>query len=538
MLSFPHHFMTNQLSPEAALTENSPQATSAPDPGNRIFVDIWLLGALVTLAAVLRSLFLTRKSFWFDEGVSVQIARLDWYNLVRIIWRREGNMSLYYLLLRGWLHLGHSEAFILSLSVVASVAAIPAIYWLGRRLFDRRVGLIAATLLSLNAYHVRYAQEARSYSLFVFLTILSSIYFLRSLEQPSRRNRLGHILSSALAVYAHFFAVLLIIAQWISLRFLEPHQIPPDLRKRSRHWKTIALVVLPALLFAGTTGVGPLNWIKRPGLKMLYDYYQHMAGNGGPLLLLAYAAACGTALAPVGRRLFRRDTPLAIWRYQFLLLWLLFPVVFTLVVSIVRPMFVARYFFFCLPAFILLASAGLARIRRSWLLVPALIFFVALSLKGTLSYYDHDFDLYRDDWRAASYYVLNRARPGDVVIFHIAMGRMPYEFYRSVYPGGGPAPTVINPARGDHMDYRDFMGKPSANFIRAVPAQYDRVWVVLKNNQTKTGDVDFTTTVLSQVFGVSYATRQDASFPGGIEIRFYSERRVQKEADISGSQSR
>ncbi|PYX95438.1 MAG: hypothetical protein DMG71_09325, partial [Acidobacteria bacterium] len=161
-----------------------------------------------------------------------------------------------------------------SLSVIASVAAIPSIYWLGRRLFDRRVGLIAATLLSLNAYHVRYAQEARSYSLFVFLTILSSIYFLRSLEQPSRRNRLGHILSSALAVYAHFFAVLLIIAQWISLRFLEPHQIPPDLRKRSRHWKTIALVVLPALLFAGTTGVGPLNWIKRPGLKMLYDYYQ------------------------------------------------------------------------------------------------------------------------------------------------------------------------------------------------------------------------------------------------------------------------
>ncbi|PYX95433.1 MAG: hypothetical protein DMG71_09320 [Acidobacteria bacterium] len=104
MLSFPHHFMTNQLSPEAALTENSPQATSVPDPGNRIFVDIWLLGAVVTLAAVLRSLFLTRKSFWFDEGVSVQIARLDWYNHVRILWRREGNMSLYYLLLRGWLH--------------------------------------------------------------------------------------------------------------------------------------------------------------------------------------------------------------------------------------------------------------------------------------------------------------------------------------------------------------------------------------------------------------------------------------------------
>jgi mannosyltransferase len=513
------------LSPDAALTENSPQANSHPEPGNRNFVDLWLLGALVTLAAVLRSLFLTRKSFWFDEGVSVQIARLDWYNFVRLLWRREGNMSLYYLLLRGWLHLGHSEAFIRSISVIASVAAIPAIYWLGRRLFDSRTGLLAATLLTLNAYHVRYAQEARSYSLFVFLAILSCIYFLRSLEDPSRPNRLGHILTSALAVYAHFFAFLLIIAQWISLRFLEPRLIPSELSKWSRHWKTIGLVGLPALLFAGTTGVGPLNWIKRPGIKMLYEYYEHMAGNAGALLLLAYAAACSAILTPLGRRLFRRDASWATWRCQFLLLWLLFPMVFTLVVSIARPMFVARYFIFCLPAFILLASAGLVRIPRVWLLAPALIVFAALSLKGTLSYYDHDFDLDRDDWRSASYYVLNQARPGDVVIFHIAMGRMPYEFYKSVYTGRGPEPTVIYPARGDRIDYRDFMGKPSQEFLQSVPAQYDRVWVVLKNNQTKTGDVDSTTLVLSRLLGTNYATRLDTSFPG-IEVRFYGERRA------------
>src|SRR5690348_10859447 len=80
------------------------------------------------------------KTFWFDEGVSAVIARLDCYNFVRILWRREGNMSLYYLLLRGWILLGHSESFLRSLSLIFAVGTVPAIYALGKRLFSTRIG--------------------------------------------------------------------------------------------------------------------------------------------------------------------------------------------------------------------------------------------------------------------------------------------------------------------------------------------------------------------------------------------------------------
>src|ERR1700730_940528 len=79
--------------------------------------ELSILALITAAAAVLRFHGLTTISFWSDEGVSIGIARLDWYNLVRILWRREANMSLYYLLLRAWLHLGNSEAFIRSLSV-------------------------------------------------------------------------------------------------------------------------------------------------------------------------------------------------------------------------------------------------------------------------------------------------------------------------------------------------------------------------------------------------------------------------------------
>ena len=61
-------------------------------------------------ATLLRSLFLARKPFWFDECFSVEVARLRWHDFLLLMWRREANMSLYYLLLRGWLGKGRRRS--------------------------------------------------------------------------------------------------------------------------------------------------------------------------------------------------------------------------------------------------------------------------------------------------------------------------------------------------------------------------------------------------------------------------------------------
>ena len=49
-------------------------------------------------------------------------------------------MALYYVLLRGWIHLGDSEFMVRALSVLMGVLTIPAIYYLGKQLFDRPTG--------------------------------------------------------------------------------------------------------------------------------------------------------------------------------------------------------------------------------------------------------------------------------------------------------------------------------------------------------------------------------------------------------------
>lgn len=508
---------------------------------------VWGWLTLVVFCAAgttLRFLFLTRKPYWFDECFSVTVARLDWPNFLHLLWWREANMSLYYLLLRAWLHFGGTEFFIRSLSVLLAVAGLPAIYWLAGLLFDRRIAIISVALLSVNAYHIRYAQEARSYSLFFLLALLSSGYFCAYLRKPSRGNLLGYALTSALAVYAHFYALLLIATQvlalWLAGRdSASPGQdraFSPSSRAMRRAWIWIGIAVSPLVIFIAKTGAGPIRWIQRPGLRDVVVCYERLAGNGGWPLLALYGAACATAVAPFGRKLFSRAGAAGgeIWRVRFLLLWALVPVVLTALLSLARPLFLPRYFIFCLPPIVVLAGAGIALLKKPWQLGMALAVMLLFSVKGTLAYYDHDFDLDRDGIGAASNYVLDHAQPGDAVLFHIANARAGFEFYRSLREGendrGNPRPAsgpeTIYPRQGDRLDYRDFTGKPTAEFLHSIPPRYDRVWVVLMNNvlSDKSGasHADPTTLMLSEVMEESFPAMQQWEFPD-VEVRMYSQ---------------
>ena len=493
-------------------------AGSFAHSGTALIRNKWLgyagVAAIVVLGAVLRFHALGRKSVWVDEGVSIELARLDWYNFLRILWRHEGNMALYHLFLRFWLHLGSSETWIRALSVLFGLGTLPAVYALGRRLFTVRAGLVASVLLAVNAYQIRYSQEARSYSLYSLLCVLSSLYFVKTLEDPSRRNRIGHVVSSALAVYAHFFAGLLMVSQWISLRLPGYDEVKKATQKS---WQLFAIAISPEVLFVLTTGTGVLRWIPRPGFKDLKYLALFLTGNGGVPLAGLYLLAI--VLGLLSTRRYQEDRTWN-WSYSFLLLWLLFPIVFVFLVSQIKPFFLPRYFVFTLPALTLLAAAGLERLRYSWLITIVLAVFVLLSAKGVAGYYQRDIDIAREDWRSATRFIMERAQPGDAVIFHQPIGRMPYEYYKSIDPHTTDL-QVLYPEHGDKLTFRDFYAGPASRaFLSSVPGVRARVWVVFTYNEINSAP-DATTTFVTDVFGQRYKSVHREQF-AGIEVRLYS----------------
>lgn len=470
-----------------------------------------LLALTILAAAWLRFHGLTAKSFWFDEGFSVGIARLGWTDFLQLLWHREANMAVYYLLLRFWIKLGVSEFLVRSLSVVAAVGTIPVIYALGARLFRQRVGLIAAVLLAVNAFSVRYSQEARGYTLLVLLVTLSSWFLVRSIEERTSRDWWLYTLSAVLVVYSHFYGILIVGAQIASLIFL-----PRSLLDRARFFRFLRFflyALLPLALFVWRTGSQPMSWIPPLNVHILAHFFRSLAGNGGNLLLAACAIAWLVAALTGLGLLVRQPRSIAGWHYAFLLTSFVFPIVVVVLVCCFKSAFLARYLIVCLPASVLLVAAGISRCRPAWLRTAFLAVIVVLSVRGIVSYYRVDFDIARDDWRSASYYLLANARPGDGVFFYTSPGRFTFEYYRLL--AGKPAndPLVIYPSSGEGFTYRDFLVSPLGEVLQNPLPEPKRVWLFL-NNHRAGGRMDMGSEVMCAHYARRYRLRSKHTVDG------------------------
>ena len=118
-------------------------AAGEPTPGWDAAVDSrrWSLAVVaeVALGGFLGSLFLGTHSLSLDESDSATLATSPWHRFVDLVIHREANMVLYYVLLRGWVVLGHSEIALRSFSVVVAMGSLLVVILLARALFGRRI---------------------------------------------------------------------------------------------------------------------------------------------------------------------------------------------------------------------------------------------------------------------------------------------------------------------------------------------------------------------------------------------------------------
>ena len=453
--------LANGVVAESSLAETKPRSTV-----------VWL-GIALALAATLRSYGLGTKSFWLDETISAILAQTDRHTFTRALIYRQGNMTLYYTLLRGWRWFGESEFIYRLFSVIAGVGAVFAIYWLGKILFGPKAGRIAALLLSVHAFHIRYSQEARGYSLLVFLTLLSCFFFVRTTQEPAMKDSLAYVITSVLMVYAQVFGGLILLVQWISI-FLAPAKPRKTLLASAA---SIALLIAPlayCLLFLSDRS--QLAWLTEPTAATVYRFCLDFTGDGGLLLLMLYVLLIVAAVAIPSTRSQCEDVNRR-WTHGFLLLWLLMPATLLLAVSLVRPAFEPRYLIMSVPAIVLLAADGLCRIQSRLLSFAATTLVVILSLGGAYSYYRARSEAARtDDWRDATQYVLTHAQPGDAVLFSYSEERLAFDEYEYLFK---PRPSGLRefPDETELQLLTRRPSRPTNELIDQVANQSKRVWV-------------------------------------------------------------
>ena len=117
----------------------SPSRVSAPRSWSAASTVLFVLAVAAVLGAIALRFF-TTSDLWFDEALSVNIAKLPLDRIPEAL-RHDGHPPLYYFLLHPWLSIfGTGDFASRAFSGIFGVAALPLAWFAGKRLGGRAMG--------------------------------------------------------------------------------------------------------------------------------------------------------------------------------------------------------------------------------------------------------------------------------------------------------------------------------------------------------------------------------------------------------------
>jgi len=410
--------------------------------------DNFLLVLIVLTGIVLRVYNLGAESIWYDESISIAVSKLSITDqLTWNIVQNESNPPFYYIVLHFWIPLFRDSEFISRLpSVVFGSLSIPAIYAVGKLMFNKRVGLLAALVLAVSVLHINYSQEARGYTLMVLLTLFSFYSLLRMTGNRKRLYGVIYVISNVLLMYTHYYGALIVLLQnifYFTLFLRDRKAGEIDLRRWLTLQAVTGLLFLPGfLLWAKVTlSIQRGFWVPEPTLGSVAGYFTAYAGSG--LLLIVFVMFA--LLSVVGFQNIKDSRRLKNFLQDFgnvpeslgitsgsvmylLILWLLVPILIPFIISMTStPVLVFRYTICASLAFYLLVSKGISNLANNRLVLAVSVVIVALSFVNVYKLYER---IDKPQWREAMKGIETDAGYGDIVLIFPSYQKDPAEYYK------------------------------------------------------------------------------------------------------------
>ena len=132
----------------------------------------------------------------------------SWIDSSIALVNKPEHTPLYFLLARAWAKLfGSSILAMRAFPALVSLLSLPLFYWLALLLFDSpTVASTTVCLASVSPIMIRYAQEARPYSLWIVCILLSSVMLIRALRLNTRRSWIYYSVTVSLAFLTHLLS--------------------------------------------------------------------------------------------------------------------------------------------------------------------------------------------------------------------------------------------------------------------------------------------------------------------------------------------
>jgi uncharacterized membrane protein len=466
----------------------------------------WLAG-IVVVGTALRVWGLGSEPFWLDEAHSANYTRLS----IGELWSFESpfdrvNPPGYILLLKIWSQAGRSDEWLRMSSVIAGILTIPVVYLIGRRIADRRLGLVSAAVVAVSGYHIRMSQEVRAYAAIALLTAVALLAVCQLLAEPDgddatrirpgrpwsvRSEGLGlnrpltwtdaawtaYALAAGVAFHLHNTGVAITLAANLAVGAWWLRSRPRPARF-AHNWllANVAVVLIWAPWVPGLiTQLGLVTeswWVPAPTVMSVTESF-------ATLVIPSFNAALPWSGRSIGAVVLVLATAGLVWRgirsleARFRVVTALFALVLPvmeLVFSVRRPIFLVRTLVGVLvPVSVALAAAAL---RSRWPAVAAGVLAATVAV-GSVTYHT---SFEKTGWDEAAEWIATGAGTDDLILVQPGNTVVAFEHYFD-----GDQQVVSVPFRIPGREDRGSSVTESDRRLIAELAAGRTVWLVLNN---------------------------------------------------------
>lgn len=362
---------------------------------------------------------------WFDEVYSWNLS-LETPKDIIAITSGDIHPPLFYIVLKGWTNIFSDSVF--SMRMLATLLSMFSLLFLFMickeiKITEKRT-IFVLLLYAVSPLNVYYSQEVRMQSLNLFLTIGSTFFFLRFLN--NKKNLYGFIwaIFSALSLYTHYFALLILFSQMVILliKFLQK-EIDLKFGGFAFLFSLIPLILfspwVPTFLQQSAKGqpwrVGQtfaqvsenyLTFFREIFFSSYWNYE-----NKGVIIgttVFSFILIC-FLIASVIKYIIQSD------RKKISMIVLFFvPSIIAFIISFRQSIIFSRYLSIIAPYLFILCTFFIFRIHKKYISYPLIAILICASAYGLNINYSNDYK--NNDYRKIEAYLEKNIKPGDNIV--------------------------------------------------------------------------------------------------------------------------
>ncbi|EKD80019.1 MAG: glycosyl transferase family 39 [uncultured bacterium] len=326
---------------------------------------------ILGLATILRLVYLN-QSLWLDESIQA-LALMGKLGPLLIYALSDYQPPLYHFIAYAFNHLlGYSEIVLRLPSFFTGILTVYFVVKIGELLNSKRTGLIAGLLAATNPLLIYYSQEGRTYAMTTFFVTASFYYFIQILkeknDQPPASRQGGstiyYLLSTTAFLWTSYLSWFLLLAQGIYALYKKRYDLILVQCLAGFTLLTWLPSLIPSLAIGRSTlqtspewgrVVGALSWKSLP--LTWVKFVIGRIGFDNKILYGAIVATLGLFHLSILKQVNYK-------KYPVLILWILPPIILSLVTAIFLPVYSYFRLLFVLPAYLLLLAIGSQKLSK------------------------------------------------------------------------------------------------------------------------------------------------------------------------------